>query len=207
MVMTGHLLGLCRCCLILGQSGRGKTCIECGAALLRPLLRSCRFSERRRGRVRLRKLLHGADVIGGENIRERLLRLTQEVDQLLIDVIEAIFKRVLQLQVFHRDQGNSIQVRDDQTYRFKGSSSVRREFEQSANDSRQIVIVLLQHLRAFLSDLLHLRCSTQVHFQYFSQKVRPFLSKRKALESGEKLTFYCFVLSGTLPMTTAQSTK
>ena len=135
MVMTGHLLGLCRCCLILGQSGRGETCIECGAALLRPLLRSCRFSERRRGRVRLGELLHGADVVGGENIWERLLRLTQEVDQLLIDVIEAIFKRVLQLQVFHRGEVDSIQMRDDQIYRFKGPSSMRRELKQSANDS------------------------------------------------------------------------
>ena len=69
-----------------------------------------------------------------DNVWERLLRFTQEVDQLSINVIEAIFQRVLQLQVFHRGEVDSIQMRDDQIYRFKGPSSMRRELKKSTND-------------------------------------------------------------------------
>ena len=58
VIMARHLLGLCRRCLILGQSSGGKTCIERSAPFLGPLLRPCRFFERRRGWAGLRVLLH-----------------------------------------------------------------------------------------------------------------------------------------------------
>ena len=82
-------------------------------------------------------------IISDENLGEHFLRLPQEINQLLIDVIKAIFEAVLEQKGLHCDQRYPVQMCQDQVYSLESARAVRSELEEPFDDCRHIVIVLL----------------------------------------------------------------
>ena len=84
------------------------------------------------------------------NLWKDLLRSREEVDQLLVNVLEAFLKRVLLKEDFHLAQRYFVQVGEDQTDCLVGTCPQSCKLNQPSDDEHQVVIVLLHYLRTVL---------------------------------------------------------
>ena len=114
-------------------------------------------------------------VVGGDYVCERFFRCPQELYELFIDRVEAVFERVLQEQCLHLAKRHFGEVSQNKTQSLKRAGPMRSELEQSAHHHPQVVVVLLHDLSALLANLLQRVRAPEVHLEDLPKESGPFL--------------------------------